>query len=138
TKLTIRPKSVELVQMVQAGGIDYAWEYRSVAVQNGLLFIELPEQIDLSAIEFADDYKTVKVKAVKGDDVTYYTGSPIVYGVTVPKIAEHPEMGLEFVKMLIGPVGQAILTSDGQPPIIPAGGYGDVPAELSGMVAMKA
>ncbi|HPJ73518.1 MAG: tungstate ABC transporter substrate-binding protein WtpA [Methanoregulaceae archaeon] len=138
TKLTIRPKSVELVQMVQAGGIDYAWEYRSVAVQNGLKFIELPEQIDLSAIEYADNYKTVKVKSVKGDDVTYYTGSPIVYGVTVPKIAEHPEMGLEFVKMLIGPVGQAILTSDGQPPIIPAGGYGDVPAELSGMVAMKA
>jgi len=47
TRLTIRPKSVELVQMVQAGGIDYAWEYHSVAVQNNLKFVEMPEEIDL-------------------------------------------------------------------------------------------
>ncbi len=42
----------------------------------------------------------------------------IVYGVTVPKIAEHPDMGIAFVQMLIGPDGQAILTADGQPPVV--------------------
>jgi len=134
TKLTIRPKSVELVQMVQTGGIDYAWEYHSVAVQNNLKFLELPEQIDLSAIKYADTYKTVRTEAVKGNGTTYYTGAPIVYGVTVPKIAEHPDMGLAFVEMLIGPEGQAILAADGQPPIVPAGGFGKVPASLGQMV----
>jgi molybdate/tungstate transport system substrate-binding protein len=134
TKLTIRPKSVELVQMVQAGGIDYAWEYHSVAVQNDLKFVELPEQIDLSAVKYADTYKTVQTKAVKGNGTTNYVGAPIVYGVTVPKIAEHPDMGLAFVEMLIGPDGQAILNADGQPPIVPAGGFGNVPDVLSPLV----
>ncbi|HUW85882.1 MAG TPA: tungstate ABC transporter substrate-binding protein WtpA [Methanoregula sp.] len=137
TKLTIRPKSVELVQMVQAGGIDYAWEYHSVAVQNDLKFIELPEEIDLSAVKYADNYKTVQTKAVKGNGTTLYTGSPIVYGVTVPKIADHPDMGLAFVEMLIGPEGQAILTADGQPPIVPAGGFGDVPPSLASLVSKQ-
>jgi molybdate/tungstate transport system substrate-binding protein len=137
TKLTIRPKSVELVQMVQAGGIDYAWEYHSVAVQNNLKFIELPEEIDLSAVRYADTYKTVGTKAVKGNGTTTYTGAPIVYGVTVPKIAEHPDMGLAFVDMLIGPDGQAILTADGQPPIVPAGGFGNVPASLASLVSKQ-
>jgi len=137
TRLTIRPKSVELVQMVQAGGIDYAWEYHSVAVQNNLKFVEMPEEIDLSAVKYADNYKTVQTKAVKGNGTTNYVGSPIVYGVTVPRIAEHPEMGLAFVEMLIGPEGQAILTADGQPPVVPAGGFGDVPASLASLVSKQ-
>lgn len=137
TKLTIRPKSVELVQMVQAGGIDYAWEYHSVAVQNNLKFVELPEEIDLSAVKYADNYKTVQTKAIKGNGTTNYVGSPIVYGVTVPKIAEHPDMGLAFVEMLIGPEGQAILTADGQPPVVPAGGFGTVPPALTPLVSQQ-
>lgn len=138
TSLTIRPKSVELVQMVQAGGIDYAWEYHSVAVQNNLKFIELPEEIDLSAVKYADNYKTVQTKAVKGNGTTNYVGSPIVYGVTVPRIAEHPDMGLAFVEMLIGPEGQAILAADGQPPIVPADAFGAVPASLDSLVNKQA
>jgi molybdate/tungstate transport system substrate-binding protein len=138
TTLTIRPKSVELVQMVQAGGLDYAWEYRSVAVQNDLEFIELPEEIDLSSIDFAENYATVQTEAKKGDGTTLYVGSPIVYGVTVPKIAEHPDLGIEFVETLIGATGQEILTGAGQPPIVPAGGYGSVPDALQSLVEMKA
>ena len=56
--LQVRPKSVELVQMLESGGLDYAWEYRSVAAQNNLKFIELPEAIDLSSVKYADDYAT--------------------------------------------------------------------------------
>ncbi|MEG3056284.1 MAG: tungstate ABC transporter substrate-binding protein WtpA [Methanoculleus sp.] len=135
--LTIRPKSVELVQMVQAGGLDYAWEYRSVAVQNDLQFIELPEEIDLSAVEFADNYATVQTEAKEGDGTTLYVGSPIVFGLTVPKIAEHPDLGIAFAEMLISTTGQEILVADGQPPIIPADGYGNVPDVLKPLVEMK-
>jgi molybdate/tungstate transport system substrate-binding protein len=137
TTMVIRPKSVELVQMVQSGGLDYAWEYRSVAVQNDLKFLELPEAIDLSSVDYADRYATVQTEAKKGNGTTLYVGAPIVYGATVPNIAEHPDMGLAFVEMLIGQTGQDILTTDGQPPIVPAGGYGSVPAELQSLVTVK-
>jgi molybdate/tungstate transport system substrate-binding protein len=40
--------------------------------------------------------------------------------------------------MLIGATGQEILTADGQPPIVPADGYGSVPADLQSLVSVKA
>lgn len=129
--LQIRPKSVELVQMLQAGGLDYAWEYRSVAVQHGLNFLELPEAIDLSSVEYVDTYKQVQIECTDGTK----TATPVVYGVTVPTNAEHPEMALEFVKMLIGEEGQAIMNAQGQPPVVPANAFGDVPAELANFTA---
>ncbi|HZD43450.1 MAG TPA: tungstate ABC transporter substrate-binding protein WtpA [Methanomicrobiales archaeon] len=137
TKLTIRPTSVALVQMLQSGGIDYAWEYRSVAVQNGLNFVELPAQIDLSSVDYASKYATVQTETKKGNGTATYKGAPIVYGATVPKIAEHPDLGLEFVEMLVGETGQDILEKDGQPPIVPAGGYGTIPADLQSLVTVK-
>jgi molybdate/tungstate transport system substrate-binding protein len=138
TTLFIRPKADDLVRMVKSGDLDYAWEYRSVAVQNDLLFIELPEENDLSSVDFAKNYATVRTEAKKGNGTTLYAGAPIVYGVTGPKIAQHPDLGVEFVKMLIGATGQEILVADGQPPIVPAGGYGNVPAGLQPLVAVKA
>ncbi|WP_342678234.1 tungstate ABC transporter substrate-binding protein WtpA [Methanofollis sp. UBA420] len=127
----IRPKSVELVQMLQNGGIDYAWEYRSVASQNNLNFVELPEAIDLSSVTYADDYAKVTIETAGG----LMTAKPIVYGATVPKNAENPEGGIAFVQMLIGDKGQAVMDAQGQPPIVPAGGFGTVPAELKALTA---
>jgi len=132
--LSIRPKSVELVSMLQSGGLDYAWEYRSVAVQNDLQFLELPDAIDLSSIDYKDTYATVKIDCGGG----VKTGKPIVYGVTVPTNAAQPDYGVEFIKMLIGPTGQAIMEAQGQPPVVPAGGFGSVPSQLSSLVEMRA
>jgi molybdate/tungstate transport system substrate-binding protein len=64
-------------------------------------------------------------------------GSPIVFGLTVPEIAEHPDLGIAFAEMLISTTGQEILIADGQPPIIPADGYGNVPDVLKPLVEMK-
>jgi len=129
--LQIRPKSVELVQMLESGGLDYAWEYRSVAAQNNLNFIELPEAIDLSSVKYADDYATVQVDTAGGMMI----GKAIVYGATVPNNAENPDAGVAFIKMLIGTEGQAIMDGQGQPPIVPAGGFGNVPAALKDLTA---
>jgi molybdate/tungstate transport system substrate-binding protein len=136
--LSIRPKSVELVQMVESGGLDYAWEYRSVAVQNNLKFIELPEAIDLSSVDYADRYAEVRIECVgtEAGSSIYHAGSPIVYGVTVPKNAENPEIGLAFIEMLIGETGQGIMEAQGQPPIVPAGGYGSVPEMLASLATL--
>jgi len=116
-KLTIRNKSVELVSMVQDGGLDYAWEYISVAVQNDMKYIRLPGSINLSDVAYTDTYKRVQVKTADGKT---QTGKPIVYGVTVPKNAPNVELANEFVKYMIDEFGQKVFEEDGQPPVIPA------------------
>ncbi|RZB32781.1 MAG: molybdate/tungstate transport system substrate-binding protein [Candidatus Argoarchaeum ethanivorans] len=133
-RVSIRPKSVELVALLEQGGIDYAFEYRSVAVQHDLGFVDLPEKIDLSSVEYADFYKKVQLETVDGNTKT---GKPIVYGISVPKNALHPELGLEFVKFVIGAEGQEVFKKVGQPPIVPAVGSGNLPGALQGLVADK-
>ena len=133
-KVCIRPKSVELVALVEVGGIDYAFEYRSVAVQHNLAFVDLPEQIDLSKVEYADFYKKVKLETADGKTKT---GKPIVYGITVPKNAPNPELGREFVKFVVGDAGQKIFADMGQPPIVPPEGSGVMPKELESLVQLE-
>jgi molybdate/tungstate transport system substrate-binding protein len=115
-KLQIRDKSVELVAMLEEGGIDYAWEYMSVAEQHDLKYVELPESIDLSTVTYTDTYKKVKVQTTSEN----IEGKPIVYGVTVPANAPNEELGEEFVKYMINDYGQSVFADMGQPPIVPA------------------
>lgn len=120
-KSFVRPKSVELIALLQSGDMDYAFEYRSVAIQHGLRFVELPPEINLGRVEHADFYRRARVEIAgtgPGQTITV-AGEPIVYGVTVPKNAPHPDLALEFIRFLIGPEGQAIMERMGQPPIVP-------------------
>jgi molybdate/tungstate transport system substrate-binding protein len=135
----VRPKSVELIALLESGDMDYAWEYRSVAVQHGLNFVELPDEINLSMVEHADFYSQASVEIAGSEPGTTMTmtGAPIVYGVTIPKNAPNPDLALEFVKFLLGPDGQAIMEAQGQPPIVPATvatGSDMLPAELKELV----
>nr|CBH38928.1 conserved hypothetical protein, bacterial extracellular solute-binding protein [uncultured archaeon] len=130
-KVSIRPKSVELVAMVEEGGLDYAFEYRSVAVQHDLSYVDLPAEIDLGNVAYEDFYKKLKLQNAKGETIT---ASTIIYGITVPKNAPDPELGLDFVKFVIGDVGQKIIENTGQTPIAPPVGSGNIPEELKGMV----
>ena len=115
-KISIRDKSVELVSMVQSGGLDYAFEYSSVAKQHDLDYLDLPSQIDLSEIQYTDTYNRVKVEKTSGTS----TGKPIVYGITIPSNAEHPDIAADFIMYLISEQGQQIFVDLGQPPISPA------------------
>lgn len=132
--LSIDAKSINLITGLEAGNLDYAWEYRSVAEQNadsGIKYIELPEAVDLSSVNFADSYAKVKIDTTAG----VMTATPVVYGVTVPKNSENPDVGIKFVEMLVGKTGQEIMNNAGQPAIVPADGYLDVPAELAAVLA---
>ena len=135
----VRPKSVELIALLESGDMDYAFEYRSVAVQHGLKFVELPEEINLCCTEHADFYKQARVEVSGKEPGTTITkvGKPIIYGVTIPKNAPHPELALGFVKFLLGPEGQAIMEKMGQPPIMPpiaSTGKENLPASLQALV----
>jgi len=135
----VRPKSVELIALLQSGDMDYAFEYRSVAVQHGLEFVELPDEINLCCIEHADFYRQARVEVSGKEPGTTITkvGKPIVYGVTIPKNAPSPELAVEFIKFLLSPEGQKIMEGQGQPPIVPAvasTGREKLPAPLQALV----
>jgi molybdate/tungstate transport system substrate-binding protein len=115
-RLKIRDKSVDLVSMVQEGGLDYAFEYSSVAKQHGLNYLELPVTIDLSSADYANRYKTVKVEKT----TTTSTGKPIVYGLTIPTNSPNPELATDFVEYIINNFGQTVFNNNGQPPVVPA------------------
>ena len=118
----VRPKETDLLYLLKSGNLDYAFEYRSVAEQHEFDYIELPDEINLSNLDFADLYATAEVE-VTGTELgttTTVSGAPIVYGVTIPKNAPHPELAIAFLEFLLGPDGQAIMADCGQPPIVPA------------------
>jgi len=118
----IRPKSVELVALLESGDLDYASEYSSVAMQHNLQYVEFPPEIDFSAIEHADFYlqSTVDIPATEQGETIAMSGMPIVYGITIPKNAENPDLAVAFMEYLLGESGQAVMNQNGQPSITPA------------------
>lgn len=136
-KYFIAKSGPDAITMVKDGKADYAFVYSSDAIQKGMPYISLPAEIDLSSEDLASKYATVKVKRVSGNTTATESATPIIYGITVPKVSRNPSGGTDFIKLLIGPEGQKILAADGQTPIVPAGGFGNVPADLKPLVKMN-
>ena len=129
----IRPKSVELLALLESGELDYAFEYKSVAVQHNLSYIELPPEINLGYWDKAEYYSQVNITLSDG---TLIIGKPILYGVTIPKKAPHPDIAVRFLQLLLSKTGQQVFESLGQPPIYPAltNDVNKVPEALRGNV----
>ena len=118
----VRPKAVELISLLQTGNMDYAWEYRSVAVQHSLNFVEMPDEINLGNYKFDQDYAqaTVEVSGKKPGTTMTMQGKSITYGITLLKDAPNRETAIAFLTfMLDGDGGLKILKEMGQPPFIP-------------------
>lgn len=117
-----RPKETELIALLQSGELDYAFQYRSIARQHNLRFVELPPQINLADIQYQDFYATAEVEAAGSEPGSTQTqiGQPIFYAITIPKNAPRTDLGIAFLKFLLGPEGQAIMEENGQSPIVPA------------------
>ncbi|MBW1645991.1 MAG: tungstate ABC transporter substrate-binding protein WtpA [Deltaproteobacteria bacterium] len=118
----IRPKSVELISLLQTGTMDYAWEYRSVAVQHHLRYLELPPQINLGDYRYNDLYRQAKVRVSgkKPGTTMEISGKSITYGITMLKEAPNREAAEAFLAFLLAKNGGLqILAAQGQPPIIP-------------------
>jgi molybdate/tungstate transport system substrate-binding protein len=135
-RIFLRAYSVQLLALLQAREIDYAFEYESVARQFDLQFLELPKQIDLSAEFYSTDYSKVAVRLDfrRFASVTpSFEGQPILYGVTIPYNAVHNEEAVSFLKFLLGPEGQQLLDENYHPPLVPArsDNVAAVPDELS-------
>ena len=118
----VKPKSVDLLYLLESGDLDYAFEYRSVAQQHEFEYIELPIEIDLSSLELEEFYAKAQVDVTGSEPgiTSVLTGAPIIYGLTIPENASNPELAIDFVQFILGSDGQQILEDCGQPAIVPA------------------
>ena len=104
SSVVIRDASMFLLSLLESGGIDYAFEYKSVAVGQNLRYVPVPQEINLGSQEYADIY----------DDATVYlgfqrfatignkrTGLPIVYAATIPETAPHKAEAEEFLTFML-------------------------------------
>ena len=113
----MRPKEADLTALVQAGELDYSWSYLSIAKAAGLRYVQLPPEVDLSDPKLADWYAQARVwtpgpRRSWGDSVEF-RGEPIVYALTIPTAAPHPQTGQAFIRFIFSPEGQAILKDNG-------------------------
>jgi molybdate/tungstate transport system substrate-binding protein len=129
--LVMRDKSVDLIALVESGSLDYAFEYKSVAVQHHLNYVELPSEINLGDPSYSNYYSKVVVHILAGTkEEKALTMAPIVYGVTIPLTAKHKDLAIKFIKMLLGDLGRKIFAENGQNMLRKPLAYGNVPGEL--------
>ncbi|MDY0297428.1 MAG: tungstate ABC transporter substrate-binding protein WtpA [Acidobacteriota bacterium] len=117
----LRPKEVDLLALLEAGELDYIFIYRSVAEQHHAPYLILPDEINLKSIDMKDYYARAVVRLtgkVPGQWIEM-RGAPMVYGVTLPRNAKHPEWGVKFIAFLLSDPGRRIMNENGQPPIFP-------------------
>ena len=143
-KVMVRSAEVDLTSSLEAGSIDYLFIYESVSIRHassGERYLELPREINLNDTAFSSNYSKVRVKQFADindpNKTKVVKGGPIVYGVTIPLNSEHPDLAIEFVKMLVGAEGQDVMENAGQEPISPAhAGYWlqSVPPEIRELV----
>jgi molybdate/tungstate transport system substrate-binding protein len=113
----MRPKEADLTALVQAGELDYAWSYLSIAKTTGLRYVTLPKEIDLSDPSLAQWYAQARVRlpgaSRAGKDSVEFKGEPIVYALTIPTAAPHPSAAQAFVRFLFSPEGQSTIKANG-------------------------
>ena len=117
----IRPKEVDLVALIEANAVDYMFQYKSVAIQHNLRYIELPREINLGDPSMNDLYKTVSqdvTGSTPGSKITV-TGEYINYSLSVLDNAPHYKDGVNFVSFLLSDKGMDIFRKNGQQPIQP-------------------
>ena len=117
----MRPKEVDLVALLESNAIDYMFQYKSVAIQHNMKYIELPKDINLSDPSKNDLYSSVSldVAGSKPGTKMRVTGDYINYSITVLDKAPQKEEAINFLEFLLSPEGMGIFKNSGQRPIIP-------------------
>lgn len=130
----IRPNEVDMVAMIESNSIDYMFQYKSVAKQHKLRYIELPDEINLSDPSENELYNSVQI-SVRGsspNETMIVKGEYMNYSLTMPFNAPNSKTALEFLSFVLGDEGREIFRRNGHDPLIPL--FTDqpdrVPAEL--------
>jgi molybdate/tungstate transport system substrate-binding protein len=131
-RTNMRDTETELIAALESGQIDYLAIYRSDARQHHFSYLDLPPQINLSDAGYANLYAQASVSTTNGT----VTGVPIVYAVTIPNNAAHPDWALKYVQFLLGKFGRNVIAASGFGTLRPAyaNDMNKVPADLKPLV----
>lgn len=136
-RVVIRSKSVELLSLLEVGVIDYAFEYKSVAIQHKLRYVELPPEVSLASPGLANLYSQAAVHFYAGsEDEQVVRGDAIAYAFTIPRVSENKGMAVSFLKFLLTK-GLRFFEEQEQPLLNPPIGIGNLPTELKGLVEVR-
>ncbi len=116
----IKPKEIDLLALTEAGEIDYHFNYKSIAEQHHLKYIELPEEINLGNLRLKEYYKNaiIQLRDKEGKSIKV-KGEPIVYGITILKNAPNRNTAEKFINLLLSEEGEKILSNNFQEPLNP-------------------
>lgn len=117
----IRPKEVDLIALVEANAVDYMFQYKSVALQHNMKYIELPDDINLGNPAFNNFYSQISVDVTGSSpgSLLKIKGEYINYSLTVIDSALNMEGAIDFVSFLLSDKGMEVFRKNGQNPIIP-------------------
>ena len=117
----VRPKSADLIALLETGALDYAFAYESSARSAKLRWIPLPPSIDLGDDAMAAEYARVSLRVTgrtRGDSITV-RGAPIRYALAVPIAAPHAERAGELATFLLSPAGLRAMRDAGLDVVAP-------------------
>lgn len=121
SKVTIRPAATDLMPLLQSGTLDYVIIYKSVAQQQNMSYVELPNELSLKNTSYSADYKKISLVQNNGTNQSKTIQlTPIVYGITVLSNSPQSQLAEEFVQLVISTNGTQILQNSHQEPIVPA------------------
>lgn len=116
----IKPEATDLIALAEAVELDYHFNYKSVAEQHHLKYIDLPDEINLGNLKLKEYYKNAKVEfRDKEGKIIKVNGEPIMYGITILKNAPNRNMAEKFLKLLLSEEGRNILSKNFQEPLNP-------------------
>ena len=123
--LVMRGSSIALNALLEAGEIDYAFEYESVIKQQGFEMLNLPAELNLGDEAHEANYRRVTVKLdfrrfASVEPV--FNGELIRYGLTIPESSPNPEGAARFFAFFYGEDGQKIMADNHHPLIRPIEG----------------
>jgi len=117
----VRPKEVDLIALIESNVIDYMFQYKSVAIQHDLSYIELPNEINLSDPSKEEIYKSVSIDVIGRSPGTTMkvTGDYINYSMAVLDKAPEKDEAIDFMCYMLSEEGINVFRRNGQNPIVP-------------------
>jgi molybdate/tungstate transport system substrate-binding protein len=107
-----------LIPLLESGGIDYCFLYKSNAEQYGVDYIELPDEINLGSPEYDELYQKVQIKFEHqrfGSVSLIRDGKTIYYGLTIPNNAPNPDLAVAMAKFILSGDGKVLFEEMNHP-----------------------
>jgi len=119
----IVPDAEELAALLQSKTIDYAFVFKSTAMEHNLKSTSLPAEINLSRLALEPTYARaevmVKMKMKNSAPPRAIQGSAILYALAIPDKAPNPAGAEELVLFLLQGEGRELLARSGFLPLSP-------------------